>query len=170
VQLTKNILELWAKLDVVKDMDMCTKMKQLGVKMQKQIVIVLWLFHDFITNFMFFKKTQLKKRFSLKIITITYNVERCLREFFCIFWISPNLVKYIYGWLSQHHKIENKIKYGFWKGFTPNNKLFIITFVKHTSSYDNGCLWLHCEICNLSYILRIFKIMLQICSILITQC
>jgi len=52
-----NRLELWAKVDVAKDVDMCTKMKQLGVKMQKQIVIVLRLFHDSITNFMFYKKT-----------------------------------------------------------------------------------------------------------------
>ncbi len=35
VQLSKNRLKLWAKVDVTKDMDMCTKMKQLGVKMQK---------------------------------------------------------------------------------------------------------------------------------------
>ncbi len=80
-------------------------------------------------------------KFSLKNLTITYNVKRCLGKFFCIFWISPNLVKYIYRWLPQHHKIENKIKYGFWKGFTPNNKLFIITFVKHIRSYDIGYLW-----------------------------
>jgi hypothetical protein len=42
-----------------RNMDMCTKMKQLGVKMQKQIVIVLWLFHDFVTNFMFLKKKHI---------------------------------------------------------------------------------------------------------------
>jgi hypothetical protein len=82
VQLSKNRLDLWAKVDVVKEMDMCTKMKQLGVEMQKQIVIVLRLSHDFITNFMFLKKkhTFKKKKFSLKITTITYNVKRCLRE------------------------------------------------------------------------------------------
>jgi hypothetical protein len=49
----KNRLELWAKVDVAKDTDMHTKMKQLGVKMQKQIVVVLRLFHDFTTNCMF---------------------------------------------------------------------------------------------------------------------
>jgi hypothetical protein len=56
VQFSKNGLELWAKVNVANDMDMCTKMKQLDVKMQKQIVIVLRLFHDFITNFIFKKK------------------------------------------------------------------------------------------------------------------
>jgi len=66
VQLSKNILKSWAKVDVVKDMDMCTEMKQLGVKMQKQIVIVLRLFHDFITNFMFEKKTHLEKDIFIK--------------------------------------------------------------------------------------------------------
>jgi hypothetical protein len=35
--------------------------EQLGVKMQKQIVIVLRLFHDFITDFMILKKTHLEK-------------------------------------------------------------------------------------------------------------
>jgi len=66
VQLSKNILESWAKVDVVKDMNMCTEMKQLGVKMQKQIVIVLRLFHVFITNFMFEKKPHLEKDIFIK--------------------------------------------------------------------------------------------------------
>jgi hypothetical protein len=86
VQLSKNRLELWAKVDVAKDMDMCTKMQQLGVKMQKQIVIVLRLFHDFITNFMFLKKKHIeKKKISLEITTIAYNMKRCLIESSCIF-------------------------------------------------------------------------------------
>jgi hypothetical protein len=61
MQFSKNRLELWAKVDVAKDMDMCTNMQQLGVKMRKQIVIVSRLFHDFITNFMFLKKNTFKK-------------------------------------------------------------------------------------------------------------
>ncbi len=68
-----------------------------------------WFYHKFHV----LKKRIQKMKFSLKITTITYNVKRCLKESSCIFWISPNLVKYIYGWLPQHHKIENKIKYGF---------------------------------------------------------
>jgi hypothetical protein len=41
VYLLKVRLNLQATVDVVKDMDMCMKMKQLGAKMQLQVAFVL---------------------------------------------------------------------------------------------------------------------------------
>jgi len=63
----------------------------------------------------FFWKTNCQKNetFAFKISSIAYNTKGCLRFFSFIFWISPNLAKYTYGWLSleQHHKIgKNKNK------------------------------------------------------------
>jgi hypothetical protein len=55
VQLSKDRLELQAKVDVVKDMDMHTKVKQLGVNMQEQMIIVHRSFLDFMDSFKFSK-------------------------------------------------------------------------------------------------------------------
>ncbi len=82
VQLSKNRLELWAKVDVANDMDMCTKMKQLGVEMQKQIVIVSRLFHDFITNSCLNKKTPLKNEIFNKNHHYYLRCEKVLERVF----------------------------------------------------------------------------------------
>jgi predicted transcriptional regulator len=82
VQLSKNRLQLWANVNVAKDMDMCTKVKQLGVKMQKQIVIGLRLFHDFITNFMFLKETHLKKEIFIRNHHYYLQCEKVLERVF----------------------------------------------------------------------------------------
>jgi hypothetical protein len=50
VQLSKDRLELQAKVNVVENMDMCTKVKQLGVNMQEQVIIVLMPFFDFMDS------------------------------------------------------------------------------------------------------------------------
>ncbi len=55
VQLSKDRLELQAKVDVVKDMDMHTKVKQFGVNMQEQVIIVRRPFLDFMDSFKFSK-------------------------------------------------------------------------------------------------------------------
>jgi hypothetical protein len=66
-----------------------------------------------VTNSMFFPEKkhspENQKKFS-KVVTIVYSMKVCLRFSTFIFWISPNLSKYIYGWssLKQHHKIEKK--------------------------------------------------------------
>jgi hypothetical protein len=55
VQLSKDRLELQAKVDVVKDMDMHTKVKQFGVNMQEQVIIIGRPFLDFMDSFKFSK-------------------------------------------------------------------------------------------------------------------
>jgi hypothetical protein len=55
VQLPKDRLELQAKVDVVKDMDMHTKVKQFGVNMQEQMIIVRRPFFDFMDSHKFLK-------------------------------------------------------------------------------------------------------------------
>ncbi len=55
VQLSKDRLELQAKVDVVKNMDMDTKVKQFGVNMQEQVIIVCRPFLDFMDSFKFAK-------------------------------------------------------------------------------------------------------------------
>ncbi len=44
-----------AKVDVVEDMDMCMKVKQLGANMWLQVAIVLKPFLDFMDSFKLFK-------------------------------------------------------------------------------------------------------------------
>jgi hypothetical protein len=61
---------------------MCTKMKQLSVKMQKPIVIVLKLFHDFITNFMFKKKHTFKNEIFIKNHHYYLQCEKVLERVF----------------------------------------------------------------------------------------
>jgi hypothetical protein len=53
------------------------------------------------------KKGQRMKEIR-KLAKISYNIKAWLRFSTFIFWISPNLAKYIYGWLpiEQYHKIE----------------------------------------------------------------
>jgi hypothetical protein len=48
-------LKLQAMVDVPKDMDMCTKVKQLGTNMWKQVTIILKHFLDFMDCFKIFK-------------------------------------------------------------------------------------------------------------------
>ncbi len=55
VQLFKYRLDLQAKVDVVEDMDMCMKVKQLGANMRLQVAIVLRPFLDFMDSFKLFK-------------------------------------------------------------------------------------------------------------------
>jgi len=55
VYLFKVRLILQATTDVAKDMDMCMKMKQLGVNMQLQVAFVLRPFLDFMDSFKLFK-------------------------------------------------------------------------------------------------------------------
>jgi hypothetical protein len=50
VQLSKDRLELQSKVDVVKDMDMHTKVKQFGVNMHEQVIIVCRPFFDFMDS------------------------------------------------------------------------------------------------------------------------
>jgi hypothetical protein len=59
-----------------------------------------------------FLHCQKNETFALKIASIAYNIKGCLRFYTFIFWISPNLAKYTYGWLSleQQHKIGGKKK------------------------------------------------------------
>jgi hypothetical protein len=51
----KYKLNLQAKVDVVEDMDMCMKVKQLGANMRLQVAIVLRPFLDFMDSFKLFK-------------------------------------------------------------------------------------------------------------------
>ncbi len=55
VQLFKYRLNLQAKVDVVEDMDMCMKVKQLGPNMRLQVAFVLRPFLDFMDSFKLFK-------------------------------------------------------------------------------------------------------------------
>ncbi len=47
MQFVKERLELQTEIDDVKELDMCTKVKQLGMNMQKQVNVVLQPFLDF---------------------------------------------------------------------------------------------------------------------------
>jgi hypothetical protein len=40
-----------AKIDVIEDMDMCTKVKQLGINMWEQVISFFKLFFDFMDVF-----------------------------------------------------------------------------------------------------------------------
>ncbi len=51
VQISKDRLKSQAKVDVPKDMDMCTKVKQLGTNMWKQSTIILRPFLYFVDCF-----------------------------------------------------------------------------------------------------------------------
>jgi hypothetical protein len=55
VQISKDRLKLQAKIDVPKDMDMCTNMKQLGTNMWEQVAIILRPFLDFMDCFKILK-------------------------------------------------------------------------------------------------------------------
>jgi hypothetical protein len=55
VQFAKERLELQAKIDDVKELDMCMKVKQLGMKMQKQVNVV---FQPFLNFMDFFQPTK----------------------------------------------------------------------------------------------------------------
>jgi hypothetical protein len=57
VQLSKEKLDLQAKIDVVKEMDLHMKVKQLGVNIQLQVAIVLTPFLDFMDFFNYLKPT-----------------------------------------------------------------------------------------------------------------
>jgi len=50
VQFAKERLELQTKMDDVKELDMCMKVKQLGMNMQKQVNVVL---QPFLTSWIF---------------------------------------------------------------------------------------------------------------------
>lgn len=51
VKLSKETLELQAKIDAIEKMDMHMTMKQLGANMQGQVIIILKPFLDFIFSF-----------------------------------------------------------------------------------------------------------------------
>ncbi len=51
MQFAKERLELQIKIDDVKELDTCTKVKQLGVNMQKQVNVVLQPFLNFMDFF-----------------------------------------------------------------------------------------------------------------------
>ncbi len=55
MKLTKEKLELQAKVDASKEMDMHTKVKKLGANMREQIALVLRPFLDFMDCFKLFK-------------------------------------------------------------------------------------------------------------------
>jgi hypothetical protein len=55
VQLCKEKLGLQAKVDVVKDMDMHIKVKQVGANMQEQITIIFRPFFGFMDCFKFLR-------------------------------------------------------------------------------------------------------------------
>jgi hypothetical protein len=50
-----RIVEVASKVDVLEDMDMCTKVKQLGTNMWEQVAIILRPFLDFMDCFKIFK-------------------------------------------------------------------------------------------------------------------
>jgi hypothetical protein len=55
VQISKDRLKLQAKVDVPKDMDMCTKVKQFGTNMWEQVANILRPFLDFMDCFKILK-------------------------------------------------------------------------------------------------------------------
>jgi len=68
----------------------------------------------YVINFTFKKivKKPKKSIFFSKLTTIACNMKGCLRFYTFMFWILPNLAKYIHGLspLEQHHKIEKNNK------------------------------------------------------------
>ncbi len=82
----------------------------------------------------FFKKKNLRKPIKLflpKIIKVAYKMKWCFKFYIFIFWILPNLAKYIYGLITIRTTSQNwktKLWLGAWSTNSSSRSKFTLAF------------------------------------------
>jgi len=88
----------------------------------------------YVANSLFFKKKNLRKPIKLflpKIIKVAYKMKWCFKFYIFIFWILPNLAKYIYGLITIRTTSQNwktKLWLGAWSTNSSSRSKFTLAF------------------------------------------